>query len=1058
MRSLFVFVTVFLYFVPQCNVILSPTLGPFRTLGLGLDLTLDLDLLPLSSSPAALALTSASAIIHLDACLKYLNQPPPLSFSSRPSLLKRLVLTLLLSGDISLNPGPRPFCSLGSANLRSIKNKSPAVSDMIVSNNFDIFCMSETWLSPNSTPSELASFTPPNYVLFHKPRPRQSGGGVGIFVKQTLRCAVVDTPDHSSFEVIAVSVNLLNSHINVISIYRTGPPSSFFQEFPTFLETISAWASPSVITGDFNFHLDDTTSYHTIKFNSLLQSFNLKQHVNFPTHALEHTLDLLITPHDHPTVKSVSSAGFISDHCCISAKFDVAMPKPAPSPEPISYRRYTDIDMPSLRHKLSSSLSAFDETLQPDSLYDRYHSTLSGLLDAHAPLRTFLPRHLPCCWITPAILQAKRAKRQLERIWRRNKSFLNRSRLCKQVNLYNRLISSAKSSYLKHSLDSASDNPKQLWSCINSVLHKSPSSLLPDSTSSQELANSFSDFFTEKIQKIHNTFSDVDHPASDIPSHTPPKLDSFVPISPDLLAKTIKLSPTKSSCLDPWPTFLVKDCIDLLCAPITSIVNSSLSHGSFPAVFKKAVVTPLLKKPKLDRNELINYRPVSNLNFISKVLERIVATQLNNHIRTHNLGCPFQSAYQPFHSTETALLKIKNDIMSNFAQGKATALVLLDLSAAFDTIDHSLLLNRLSHCFGIHGTALKWFKSYLSGRHQSVKVSTSLSIDKPLLYGVPQGSVLGPLLFTLYTQPLTHLISRFHSLRHHFYADDTQLYIPITRDNAEAPFAELTQCLSEIHSWMDLNKLKLNPDKTEFIFFGTSKLLSHLSPHLPSTILGSKITCSPSVRNLGVLFDTELTFHDHISNVTRSSFTHIRDLCRLRRFLSLSTATSLANALVSSRLDYCNSLFYNINQSELQRLQRLQNTVCRIVTRTSRFASVHHKLKSLHWLPIRSRILFKTCLIIYKSLSYGKPSYLSDYLHPFTSSRDTRRSDPSKRLLDVPAFLPRTYTSSRSLERTFFYSAPRLWNNLPLDVRQAPSICSFRKRLKTHLFHAAFPT
>lgn len=435
----------------------------------------------------------------------------------------------------------------------------------------------------------------------------------------------------------------------------------------------------------------------------------------------------------------------------------------------------------------------------------------------------------------------------------------------------------------------------------------------------------------------------------------------------------------------------------------------------------------------------------------------MVAAQLTEHITSHNLSCAVQSAYQPHHSTETALLKIKNDITLNFAKGQATALVLLDLSAAFDTIDHPLLLSRLSSCYGIQGTALKWCRSYLSDRHQLVKVSSSFSSRSPLLFGVPQGSVLGPILFTLYTQPLTHIISSYGGLQHHFYADDTQLYITITKDTAKSAFHQLSLCLSQIQTWMNDNKLKLNPDKTEFILFGNSKLRSDLASQLPTNILGSRVVCSESVRNLGVLFDSELTLHDHISNITKSCFAHIRDLRRIRRFLSLSTATTLANALVSSRLDYCNALFYNIKSSELLRLQRIQNIVCRVVNRTSRSSHITNQLKALHWLPIKFRVHFKINSLTFKSLKFGKPSYLAAYLQPYSSSKNTRMSNPSNRLLQIPPYSPRIYSSFKNLDRTFYYSAPRLWNKLPLSVRSAPSLGTFRKRLKTHLFAVAFP-
>ena len=212
--------------------------------------------------------------------------------------------------------------------------------------------------------------------------------------------------------------------------------------------------------------------------------------------------------------------------------------------------------------------------------------------------------------------------------------------------------------------------------------------------------------------------------------------------------------------MDPLPTFLINECIDILLPSITKLVNCSLWEGLVPDGFKKAVVTPLKKKASLPVEDLKNYRPVSGLSFISKLVERVVAKQLRDHIYGHGLDKSYQSAYKSGHSTETVLLSIKNDIHLSLSRGEATALVLLDLSAAFDTIDHSTLLSCLLDWFGVGGSVLTWFSSYLTECFQSVKIGSTLSDLQKLLFGVPQGSVLGPLLFSLYTSPLSTLTGK----------------------------------------------------------------------------------------------------------------------------------------------------------------------------------------------------------------------------------------------------------------------------------------------------------
>ena len=259
-------------------------------------------------------------------------------------------------------------------------------------------------------------------------------------------------------------------------------------------------------------------------------------------------------------------------------------------------------------------------------------------------------------------------------------------------------------------------------------------------------------------------------------------------------------------------------------------------------------------------------RPISNLSFLSKILEKIVAKRLNAHIEEHLLSNHVQSAYKRFHSTETALLKIHNDIICNMDNGKVTALTLLDLSAAFDTIDHSTLLERLHVHFGISGTVFQWFKSYISNRQQRVH------IDGMRHFGVPQGSVLGPFLFCLCQSVMINT----HDVSHHMYADDTQVYIELSQSDTHKSISSLSDCLTDISLWMKSSKLKLN--STEFIIIGT-KQQSKLSNHFPVKLYN--ISPSDSVRNLGVIFDSDFSFHKHISNICKSCFYHIRDLRRI---------------------------------------------------------------------------------------------------------------------------------------------------------------------------------
>ena len=500
------------------------------------------------------------------------------------------------------------------------------------------------------------------------------------------------------------------------------------------------------------------------------------------------------------------------------------------------------------------------------------------------------------------------------------------------------------------------------------------------------------------------------------------------------------LRPTNcpSDSIPPW---LLKEVLGTVGPSVLSVINCCLTSGHVPAAFKHAVVNPLLKKKNLDPSILSNFRPISQLPFLSKVLEKVVHTQLQSFLVSHNLHEKFQSGFKPGHSTETALLKVFNDLILTVDNGTPAILVLLDLSSAFDTVDHRILVSRLEHQVGITGTALSWFKSYLSDRTFAVQLGEFSSPTAPLTCGVPQGSVLGPLLFLLYMLPLGPILAK-HNISFHCYADDVQIYLPIKPETTNS-FQPLLNCLQDVKTWMHDNFLALNQNKTEVILFDHS---TAIPPNTPDTLISN---ICPSAKNLGVIFDSTFKLDKHISSVVKNSFFQLRLLAKIKPYLPRQQLEIAIHAFISSRLDYCNSLYTGLDHSSLRRLQLVQNAAARLLTGTRRREHITPVLASLHWLPVKFRIDFKVLLFVFKSLNGLAPLYLAELLHPYTPARALRSADQS--LLTTQ----RTNKRTRG-DRAFAAAAPTLWNNLPLPIRSAQSIEAFRSLLKTHLFSLAF--
>ena len=416
----------------------------------------------------------------------------------------------------------------------------------------------------------------------------------------------------------------------------------------------------------------------------------------------------------------------------------------------------------------------------------------------------------------------------------------------------------------------------------------------------------------------------------------------------------------------------------------------------------------------------------------------------------HNLHEIMQSAYKQLHSTETALLRVQNDILTELDNKRGVILVLLDLSAAFDTIDHTTLLYQLQHRLGITGSALRWFESYLSGRTQSVAVEGVCSKPSTLRYGVPQGSVLGPLLYTIYTLPLGDIL-RDAGISYHLYADDTQLYMSFscTDESSQITCLQNVQtCVSHIKTWMTSNKLKLNDEKTEVMYISSRYYQNVIN--LPDfSIDNVNIAPASSVRNIGVVFDNIMCMEDQVTAICKATHYHLRNIGRIRKCITYEACEKLVHALVTSRLDCGNGNLYGLPNSQNYRLQRILNIAARLLTLSRPSCDITPILIELHWLPIEKRIEYKILLITFKAKHDLAPKYICNMLKPYPTPRQLRSSNEN--FLAIPQSRTKSYG-----DRAFSVAAPKLWNGLPEELRFTNELEHFKRKLKTHLFNSAY--
>ena len=503
---------------------------------------------------------------------------------------------LLLAGDVSVNPGPSSTSlRMGTLNVRSIRDKGPAVSDLVTSKKIDILAITETWLSVNETTAGLAEIVPPGFNIYQIPRTGRRGGGVGFLISSSLKFTEIALPPKLSFEAIMVKIDFGLTSMNVLNVYRPpGTTAIFFEELQEILSYLAILPNDLVLLGDFNIHVD-TPSSVSDQFNEILASFDLTQCVNFPTHIHGHTLDLMAFSAGCSII-SVSMSDRISDHFLVLACLNIPVTRERPKPERIQYRKIKAINIQAFKDDLKNSNLIKKPSTDIAGLTKQYDDVLRNILDAHAPLHTKnVSRKPPNPWMTPDILAAKRYRRYLERVWRKNPTPLNRSRLTRQTHLCNRKMNAAKSAHYSEIIHENSDSQRNLWKAFNKILHRCPPVKLPDSSSIISLAESFGSFFVDKISVIRSAFQSeldpLDPPTGGL--RTPKqRLCALAPATEAEVRRLVLSAPCKSSGLDPIPTALLKTCIDVLATPITSIVNLSLSKGIFPHPLRQHMSFP----------------------------------------------------------------------------------------------------------------------------------------------------------------------------------------------------------------------------------------------------------------------------------------------------------------------------------------------------------------------------------------------------------------------------------------------------------------------------------
>ena len=957
----------------------------------------------------------------------------------------------------SKKPGKK--LKLSFWNAQSLRNKTTLVCDYMNEHDLDIYLFAESWLKDDDD-MEIGELQGNSFRYLSVPRKERQGGGVACLFKSNLNIKKIDLPRHKTFECMELNLSLNGKTITIVTVYRPEPSANnrytlteFFDEFTEFMAHYHMLKNEVIIVGDFNFHINKKDNANAKKFIDIIDMFNMVQHVNSPTHRDGNTLDLLITRIDTTVVDHLIGEQN-SDHNNIL--FQINLNRPQPPKKKIRFRKFKDININYFKLDLQNKF----DLLQPKSSIDTHHAEyLDKLIDTYTSAKDVLNKHAPelervvtvrnpTPWNTADIKQAKSEKRKAEKKWRKTRNNIDYELYRESRNAYNSKLNSFKVEALAKKIKDNKGDSKNMFKAINSALNRKQELPLPPHDNVKTLANDFNDFFENKILKIREKLDTLGNSQDNTEQvqFTGEPLNTFKSLNENEVKKILLNMRNKYCNLDPLPFWLMKECIDQFLPLVTDIINTSLRIGIMPKPLKHALIKPLLKKLGLELAKK-NYRPVSNLQFLGKAIESAVITQFQEHLTKNDLHDSKQSAYRKFHSTETLLMKVHNDIMSSLGKGEMVMLVLLDLSAAFDTIDHDILLNRLENTYGIKQNALSWFKSYMSDRTQSVLINGTESERKDLKYGVPQGSKLGPILFNSYIAPVSKIVEK-NDIIDEKYADDQQLILSFKpRNNLSEKNAllKMEKCIQDVKIFLENNKLSNNGEKTEFLLIGSPNQMKQVQ--LNSIKIGditvNKLT---SVKNLGIIMDSNMNFEKQTSKMCKSAYFNIKNIAKIRKCLSKDDTKIAVNALVTPHLDYGNGLLTGIKKGLINKLQVAQNSAVRLIEKMHKHDHITESRKGLHWLPIQARIEFKILTMAWKAQNKQAPSYMVSLLKSKPTLLNLRSRD--NLLQDVP----NGYGTNKYADRSFCRSAPILWNKLPYEVRAKDTLEAFKRNLKTFLF------
>lgn len=946
------------------------------------------------------------------------------------------------------------FC-ISHLNCRAMNLKIPDIHLLLVQSNTSVLALTETWLT-----DDLAStISIPGFNFIHRSRMTGMGGGVGYFIRSGIEFELLEAEwtksKMTTFESMFIKLpQHKNKDIIIGTIYRPSGHSitDFITDLDDTLSHLSRSTNRAFLAGDFNIDLLRHNVHPlTGDFLNTMFSHKFVPTILRPTRITETTatlIDNIFTNCLNLGQDSCILINDISDHLPVLLHIDLNPPSLTPLSSSAKRNFNTEAKSTFVNSLSSTDWSFVDnlcKTSGPNSAYSAFILTYKSLYDKAFPISCVKSKGhnlIKQPWMTKALLKSCKKKSSLYKKYLSNPTDANKRLFTQYRNKFKSIRNECESRYYADCFLQCGNNLNQTWKIIKQLLNAKDESCLPDSFligtdmvhDPGDIANSFNSFFTT----IGTTLS------ANIPKTTTP-YEQFMPTPPrcsfglaptsdmEVVHVTNLLKASASTGPDDINPSIAKLSITAIATPLTNIINSSFTTGLVPTELKIAKISPIYKSG--EKNKLSNYRPISVLSFFSKIIEKLMANRVTDYLNKFKLLSSTQYGFQRGLSTYMALLDMQSNIVDSMDDNKFSLGIFFDLSKAFDTVNHNILANKLEY-YGFRGISKFWFIDYLKNRTQYVYFKGKKSKAMSITCGVPQGSILGPLLFLLYINDLSMTSS---ILKFVLFADDTNVFL--SHSSYDLLFKIANDELIVIADWFKINRLSLNLEKTNFILFHTKKKIPN--ENRPLLINDTPITQTSTSKFLGVIVDHHLTWKDHIITITNKIAKNIGVLHRIKHCLPKAVLLNLYYSLIFPYLSYCNISWGSNYPSRLKHLITLQKRAVRIVCGVHWKASSAPLFRTHKLLSLPNINKLQVCLFMHRFHLNLLPISFKNYFTTGSNLHDhyTRHSHSYRSEF---AHLKIKQFSIKCL-------GPQLWNGLPDHLTLLQSIDLFKTLLKKFL-------